>query len=159
MSWPAPSPKSTSDPLAAQRQCQVDQLALQVGRDLERRGRRIELRDRERRAVGQHARSARNADAAEGEQGVVEHQLGQAPGIGRDAAGPCIDQPGNVARLLLKVVRLQEHALRPDHRAAPTHWATTVPETVISSALIVITFFRLGLIVISAFQRARSMSR
>jgi hypothetical protein len=41
--------------------------------------------------------------------------------MGLGSAYSDVDQVLDMPRLLLKVVRLQEHALRPDNPAAPAH--------------------------------------
>ena len=115
------------DALARERHGQADELALHVGRDLERHRLGIVLRDRERRAVGQDAAGAADAEAADREQALVESELEEAPAVRPGAAQAHVDRVFDVTRFLLKVMRQQEHALRPDDLAVQTHeaaWST-----------------------------------
>jgi hypothetical protein len=106
---------------AQQRHGEHDELVLAVGRHVERHGRCVELRHRERRAVGQDAARPLDGDATECERRLVDDELEEAPGVRARGAQPHVEHVRCVPRFLLEVLRQQEHALRPDDLAVQAH--------------------------------------
>jgi hypothetical protein len=104
-----------------QRHREADEFVFRVWGHVQCGGCGIVLRDHERRAVGQDALCAYDAQPAECERAFVKHQFEKLPRMRLGGAYTDIDQVFDMPRLLLKVVRLQEHALRPDNPAAPAH--------------------------------------
>ena len=137
---------------ACARRREEDHFAQQVGGNLERARQRVDVGHRERCAVGQHATRAHERHAAQRELRFVQHQFAKAPGIRMRGACTSVDQGLDEARLLLKMVRSQEHALRPDHAVMRRHryaacertQRETVADTESGSARIVMLCVRPG---------------
>ena len=106
---------------AVQRHGEIDELAFQVGRDVERYGLRVVLRNRKRRAVREDSARPAQPQPAEGQQPFVEGELEKAPGVRARGAQPHLEQVVDMACLLLKVMWKQEHALRPHDLALQAH--------------------------------------
>ena len=111
---------------ARQRHGEADQLALHVGRDVERHRLRVVQGHRERRAVGKDAARAGDADAADRQHAGIERELEEAPGVRPGAAQAHVDRVLDMTGFLLKVMRQQEHPLRPDDLAVQAHEARRV---------------------------------
>ena len=106
---------------ALQRQGQADHFGFHVGAKLQRGWQRIELRHCKRRAVRQHAAGACQAELAQRKQALVDLELHKAPGVDVGTNHARINKTLDVAKFLLKMVRLEEHALGPDDTVAPAH--------------------------------------
>ena len=132
------------DAFARERHGEADQLALHVGRDVERHRLGVVQGHRERRAVGQDAARAGDADAADRQHAGVERELEEAPGVRPGAAQAHVDRVLDVAGFLLKVMRQQEHALRPDDLAVQAHEARRrhlpIAASTASSPAVTVTF-------------------
>jgi hypothetical protein len=69
---------------------------------------------------------------------LVERELEEAPRVRAGAAQPHVERVFDVAGFLLKVMRQQEHALRPDDLAVQTHLLTDA--SMASSPAVMVTF-------------------
>jgi hypothetical protein len=106
---------------AGDRSSEVDDFALNVRGHIERQGHCVGGRDLERRAVWQHSAGSHDADLAKCQQALVEDQLTEAPRVSARGPHAHVDQMLQMPRLLLEMVGLQEHALRPDDFGAMAH--------------------------------------
>ncbi|MCY1304008.1 hypothetical protein D9M69_571480 [compost metagenome] len=82
---------------------------------LERRGRRIRMREVEGRAVGHDALRLRQHHLADRQGVPVQRQLAEAPEEPLDRGGALLRRMQHMALKLLEMLRPQEHSLRPDH--------------------------------------------
>jgi hypothetical protein len=89
--------------------------------DVDRRRRGIVAGDRERRAVGQDALRRVDAQLAEGERGIVDGHGSEAPGMTEGRGKTLAQLVLGEAIMLLEVLGLQKHPLRPDHLVVPGH--------------------------------------
>src|SRR5688572_20123183 len=100
---------------------EVDELVLGVGGHVERQGTGVLAREVERRAVRHHAAAGAERDLAQRKRGLVGHDVRPTPGVRRRLAYATFEQPFDPAVLLLEMLLLEEHALRPDDTARRRH--------------------------------------
>ncbi len=105
---------------AAQRQREHDEQVRGAFGDVERRGQIVVGGEIERRAVGQHAARAAQAELAELEQRVADLDRGEAPARAQ-TGGARFELRLKVTVVLLQMLRLQKHPFRPDDLAVPVH--------------------------------------
>jgi hypothetical protein len=109
------------DARSAHGQRQRDQRIARAFRNIERLGQIVVGGQIERRAVGHHARARQQRDLAELEQLLVDLERGQPPAIRTQSRSPRFQLRLQIAVVLLQMLRLQEHPLRPDDFAVPGH--------------------------------------
>ena len=90
-------------------------------RDVQRRREWIAGRAIERRAVREHPPRAPHGQLAELEQGFVDRELQEAPGVRAQGPSPLLDLRFEVAVVLLEVLGLEERPLGPDDSVVPAH--------------------------------------
>ena len=106
---------------AAQRQCQHDGVIAHRGANVQWLGQRIDAGHIERCAIAKHTHRAQQSELAQGQRGLVDLDLGKTPGIATGAAQQVVAAVIGVALTLLQMLRLEQHALAPDHLGSPTH--------------------------------------
>ena len=107
----------------AQGHAEHDEFVPDIGAELERQGGDIVGRKIEGRAVGEKALRPRERDLAERQGGFVDDETDEAPRMAGERADASFDEPFEMAVMLLQVLRLQEHAFRPESLAVPGHGA------------------------------------
>ena len=92
-----------------------------VSGDVECGRRSVVAGNRKRGAVGQNAVSRIEAELAEGKRRLVERQRDEAPAITQPCRQTLPQLVFEVAVVLLEMLGLEEHALRPNHLVVPGH--------------------------------------
>ncbi len=106
---------------ARQGEREYDEFVACVGWDIQRGRCGVGAGQVEGQAVGQHAGSAGERDLAEVQRGAVQHQVQPAPAVAGTCCKARLRLCGDKAVMLLEMLRLEEHALRPDDFVSPCH--------------------------------------
>ena len=110
------------------RQCEHDNLVLQVAGNVECDRRRVLAREVERRSIGKDAARLGDLYLTEREDCAVELHGDEAPRVAEQRSGASFDVPLPEAIVLLEVLGLKEQPFGPDDFIVPRHIFVQMPD-------------------------------